>query len=44
MYATNRDVRIYRLTPAAIKRLEDKASRFEWLLQEITRVSAPGES
>ena len=41
--ATGRRVRIYRLTPAGIKRLEHEVSQFEKMLEGITRVLAPGE-
>jgi PadR family transcriptional regulator, regulatory protein PadR len=42
--ATNRRVRIYRLTAAGTKHLEQEVSRFEKMLEGITRVLAPGES
>jgi PadR family transcriptional regulator PadR len=42
--ATNRRVRIYKLTPAGMKHLEHEVSRFERMLEGITRVLAPGES
>ena len=42
--ATNRRVRIYKLTAAGTKRLEHEVSRFEKMLEGITRVLAPGES
>jgi transcriptional regulator len=42
--STNRRVRIYKLTPAGRKRLEREVSRFERMLQGITRVLSPGES
>lgn len=42
--ATNRRVRIYKLTAAGAKRLELEVSRFERMLEGITRVLAPGES
>lgn len=42
--ATNRRVRIYELTPAGKKHLEVEVSRFEQMLEGITRVLAPGES
>ena len=42
--ATNRRVRIYKLTPAGTKHLEHEVSRFERMLEGITRVLAPGES
>jgi PadR family transcriptional regulator, regulatory protein PadR len=42
--ATNRRVRIYELTPAGAKHLEHEVSKFERMLEGITRVLAPGES
>jgi transcriptional regulator len=42
--STNRRVRIYRLTKAGAKHLEREVSRFEQMLEGITRVLAPGES
>jgi PadR family transcriptional regulator, regulatory protein PadR len=42
--STNRRVRIYKLTPAGKKRLEHEVSRFERMLEGITRVLARGES
>lgn len=39
--ATNRRVRIYRLTPKGAKRLESEVSSFERMLEGITRVLAP---
>jgi transcriptional regulator len=42
--STNRRVRIYRLTKAGAKHLEHEVSRFERMLEGITRVLAPGES
>src|SRR5258706_3608430 len=42
--STNRRVRIYRLTAAGAKHLEHEASRFEKMLEGITRVLARGES
>jgi transcriptional regulator len=42
--ATNRRVRIYKLTVAGAKHLEREVSRFERMLEGITRVLAPGES
>ena len=42
--ATNRRVRIYKLTAAGSKHLEREVSRFEKMLEGITRVLAPGES
>lgn len=41
--ATNRRVRIYRLTAAGVKHLEREVSSFERMLKGITRVLAPGE-
>lgn len=42
--STNRRVRIYELTPAGVKHLELEVSKFERMLEGITRVLAPGES
>src|SRR6267143_1153552 len=42
--STNRSVRIYKLTAAGGKHLEREVSRFETMLEGITRVLAPGES
>lgn len=42
--STNRRVRIYRLTPAGAKHLQREVSRFERMLEGITRVLARGES
>jgi PadR family transcriptional regulator PadR len=42
--ATNRRVRIYRLTAAGAKHLEHEVSKFEKMLEGITRVLAPGET
>jgi PadR family transcriptional regulator, regulatory protein PadR len=42
--ATNRRVRIYELTPAGAKHLEHEVSKFERMLEGITRVLAPSES
>jgi PadR family transcriptional regulator, regulatory protein PadR len=42
--STNRRVRIYKLTPAGTRHLEHEVSRFEKMLEGITRVLAPGES
>jgi PadR family transcriptional regulator len=42
--STNRRVRIYKLTPAGAKHLEREVSRFERMLEGITRVLARGES
>ena len=39
--ATNRRVRIYRVTPAGAKHLEKQVSSFERMLEGITRVLAP---
>ena len=41
--ATGRRVRIYRLTAAGAKHLEHEVSKFEKMLEGITRVLAPGE-
>jgi PadR family transcriptional regulator len=42
--STNRRVRIYKLTAKGDKHLEQEVSRFEKMLEGITRVLAPGES
>jgi transcriptional regulator len=42
--ATSRRVRIYRLTAPGAKHLEREVSRFEQMLEGITRVLARGES
>ena len=42
--ATNRRVRLYKLTPVGRKHLEREVSRFERMLEGITRVMAPSES
>ena len=42
--ATNRRVRIYRLTPAGAKHLRREVSSFERMFEGITRVLAPEES
>jgi len=42
--STNRRVRSYRLTAKGAKHLEHEVSRFERMLEGITRVLAPGES
>lgn len=42
--STNRRVRIYKLTPAGAKHLQREVSRFERMLEGITRVLARGES
>ena len=42
--ARNRHVRIYKLTAAGRKRLQQKASSFERLLEGIARVMRPAES
>jgi PadR family transcriptional regulator len=42
--STNRRVRIYQLTAKGAKHLEQEVSRFERMLEGITRVLAPGES
>src|SRR5579859_6530715 len=41
---TNRRVRIYKLTATGAKHLQREVSRFERMLDGITRVLAPGES
>jgi len=41
---TNRRVRTYKLTPAGAKHLDREVSRFERMLEGITRVLAPSES
>src|ERR1700753_1444109 len=42
--ASNRKVRIYRITPAGIKHLEREVSSFEEMLKGINLVLAPVES
>ena len=42
--STNRRVRTYRLTAKGAKHLEQEVSRFERMLEGITRVLATGES
>jgi PadR family transcriptional regulator PadR len=42
--STNRRVRIYELTSAGSKHLQREVSRFERMLEGITRVLAPSES
>lgn len=42
--STNRRVRIYELTPAGARHLEREVSKFERMLEGITRVLAPSES
>ena len=42
--STNRRVRIYHLTPAGAKPLQHEVSRFERMLEGITRVLSPRES
>jgi len=42
--ATNRRVRIYKLTAAGAKHLEHEVSSFDRMLQGITHVLARGES
>jgi len=42
--ARNREVRVYRLTPAGRKQLEKKVSAFDRLLSGITKVMRPRES
>jgi hypothetical protein len=39
-----RRVRIYKLTARGAKHVEHEVSRFEKMLERITRVLAPGES
>src|SRR5580700_11246408 len=41
--STNRRVRVYKLTAGGAKHLEREVSRFERMLEGITRVLAPGE-
>jgi PadR family transcriptional regulator, regulatory protein PadR len=41
--STNRRVRVYKLTANGAKHLEHEVSRFEKMLEGITRVLAPGE-
>jgi PadR family transcriptional regulator, regulatory protein PadR len=41
--ATNRRVRIYKLTPKGVKHLEKEVSRFERMFEGISRVLAPEE-
>ena len=42
--STNRRVRTYKLTPAGARHLSREVSRFESMLEGISRVLAPGES
>jgi transcriptional regulator len=42
--ARNREVRVYKLTPAGRKQLERKVSAFERLLEGITKVMRASES
>lgn len=42
--STNRRVRIYKVTAKGAKHLELEVSRFEKMLEGITRVLTPGES
>ena len=42
--STNRRVRIYKLTAAGAKHLQREVSKFERMLEGITKVLAPGES
>ena len=42
--ATNRRVRVYKLTPAGAKHLEREVSSFERMLEGITRVLDPEKS
>lgn len=44
MSATNRRVRIYQLTPAGRKQLDQQTWRFERMVQGISRVMRPVES
>lgn len=44
MSSTNRRVRIYQVTPTGAKHLEREVSRFERMLEGITRVLARSES
>jgi len=39
--STNRRVRVYKVTPAGLKRLETEVSSFEQMLEGITRVLSP---
>jgi len=39
--ATNRRVRVYQLTPAGARHLQREVSKFETMLEGITRVLAP---
>ena len=41
--ATGRRVRIYRVTAEGARHLEHEVSKFEKMLEGITRVLAPGE-
>lgn len=41
--STNRRVRTYKLTPVGARRLAREVSRFNRMLEGITRVLAPGE-
>lgn len=42
--STNRRVRIYRLTPAGARHLQQEVTKFERMLEGITRVLSPEES
>ena len=42
--ATNRRVRIYQLTPEGAEHLDREVTRFQRMLDGITRVLAPGEA
>jgi PadR family transcriptional regulator PadR len=42
--STNRRVRVYKLTPAGKKHLEHEVSKFERMLDGVTRVLAPAKS
>lgn len=44
MSATNRRVRIYRLTPAGSKHYEREVASFNSMVEGIRRVLAPGEA
>jgi PadR family transcriptional regulator PadR len=41
--STNRRVRVYKLTPAGKKHLEHEVSKFERMLDGVTRVLAPAK-
>jgi PadR family transcriptional regulator PadR len=42
--STNRRVRVYKLTPAGKKHLDHEVSKFERMLDGVTRVLAPAKS